>query len=64
VNYNPPIYSTPELLLMDSKDILVAQYQLQLASVSLAFAVAIFVTVFLVLKWFLPKIWYRPRETE
>lgn len=64
MDYNPLIYTAPELLLMDEKQILVAQYQLQLASISLFFAIAILVTIFLILKWFLPKFWYKSREVE
>lgn len=60
-DYNPPVYNSADLILMSSHDVLVAQYQLQLATVSLMYALLIFASVFAILRWALPKFWYKER---
>ena len=57
--HNPPIYTGTELVLMTHHEILVAQYQLLLSSISFAFALLVFFTIFLALKWVLPKFWHK-----
>lgn len=62
--YNPPVYEWEQLMTMTPHELQVAQYQLQLASTSLLFAlIAIFVVV-LLLRWILPKYWYKRREVD
>lgn len=63
MEYNPPIYNQDTLMTMTEKEVLVAQYQLQLSTVSLLVAVLIYILIFTIFKWILPKYWYRPRET-
>ncbi|OYX53744.1 hypothetical protein B7Y92_01490 [Candidatus Saccharibacteria bacterium 32-50-13] len=60
---NPIVYTTSDLALMSVQQILAAQYQLNLAVVSLLFAIAIYATIFATLKWFVPKFWYKSKET-
>lgn len=62
--HNPPIYTGAELEIMTMREVIVAHYQLNLISVLLLLSVAIYLLIFLTLRWVLPKFWYKNKRTD
>lgn len=57
--YNPTIYTQIQLDSMTDQQLLVATYELQLSFVLLFLFSIVFFVVFMLLKYVLPKFWYR-----